>query len=60
MNENLTSTKFIMCSVCLAMVYAAFLLGKLDSSQFMPFVLGIVGIYSASNTVSKFADGKSS
>ena len=59
MNQNLTSTKFIMASVCLIMVFVAFMVGKIDAKEFMPFVLGILGIFSGTNVLAKFADKNS-
>ena len=58
MNENLTSTKFIMSSVCLVMVFIAFMAGKINAQDFMPFVLGILGLYQTSNVIAKFSDKK--
>jgi len=59
MNENLTSTKFIMAMVCLVMVFIGFIVGKISSETFMPFVLGILGIFSGANVFAKFADKNS-
>jgi len=58
-DSSLTSTKFIMSSVCLVMVFVAFLMDKISASEFMPFVLGILGTYSVTNTASKFIDRES-
>ena len=52
--ENLTSTKFIMSMICLIMVFVGFIMGKIDTNTFMPFVLGILGIFTGGNVVSKF------
>lgn len=59
MNENLTSTKFIMAMVCLVMVFIGFILGKISSETFMPFVLGILGIFSGANVIAKVIDKNS-
>ena len=56
LKDSVQSTKFIMSSVCLLMVFVAFLIGKIDSGEFMPFVLGILGIFTGGNVASKFAD----
>lgn len=53
MNSNLTSTKFIISVLCLTVVSAGFFLGKIASEIFMPFVLGILGIFTTGNVVSK-------
>ena len=58
-SESLTSTKFIMSSVCLIMIFIAFMTSKLDADTFMPFVLGILGTYTVGNTVSKIANKNS-
>lgn len=54
MNSNLTSTKFIMAVVCLIMVFIGFITDKISSEIFMPFVLGILGIFTGGNVASKF------
>lgn len=59
MNENLTSTKFLISVLCLVFVFAGFIVGKISAETFMPFVLGILGTYTAGNVASKFADPKS-
>jgi hypothetical protein len=41
------------------MVFVGFILGKISSEIFMPFILGILGIFTAGNVTSKFADPKS-
>jgi hypothetical protein len=56
LKDNIQSTKFIMAMVCLILVFIAFMAGKLDGQTFMPFVLGILGIFTTGNTLSKFAD----
>lgn len=48
-----------MSVLCLTVVSVGFFIGKISSEIFMPFILGILGIYGISNTVSKFADPKS-
>ena len=53
MNENIQSTKFIISVICLIMVFVGFLMGKIDEGVFMPFILGILGIYTGGNVVSK-------
>lgn len=55
-NENIYSTKFIMSAVCLLMVFVAFMLNKISSGEFMPFVLGILGTYTAGNVAAKFSN----
>lgn len=52
--ENFLSTKFIMSIVCLIMVFIGFIIGKIDTNTFMPFVLGILGIFTGGNVASKF------
>lgn len=59
MNENLLSTKFIICVLCLIIVSTGFFIGKISSEIFMPFILGIIGIFTAGNVTAKFADPKS-
>lgn len=56
LNENLTSSKFIISMVCLIMVFVAFMVDKITGEVFMPFVLGILGTYTVGNTVSKIVD----
>lgn len=56
LKDSIQSTKFIMSAVCLIMVFIAFILGRISSGEFMPFVLGILGIFTGGNVVSKFAD----
>ena len=53
MNDNLKSTKFIISMVTLGMVFTAFMMDKIGATEFMPFVLGILGIYTTGNTISK-------
>ena len=59
MNDNLKSTKFIISMVTLGMVFTAFIMGRIDETAFMPFVLGILGIYTTGNTISKAIDKES-
>jgi predicted PurR-regulated permease PerM len=59
MNPNLTSTKFIISVLCLIVVSIGFFLGKITSEIFMPFILGILGIFTAGNVVSKKIDDTS-
>jgi len=53
MNENIKSTKFIITVLCLVVVSVGFFIGKITSEIFMPFILGILGIYGITNTASK-------
>ena len=55
MNQNLTSTKFIISVLCLLIVSAGFFIGKISAEIFMPFILGILGIFTGGNVVSKFS-----
>jgi len=59
MNENLKSTKFIISVLCIIVVSIGFFIGKITAEVFMPFVLGILGIYGITNTASKIIDPKS-
>ena len=59
MNSNLTSTKFIVSVLCLIIVSVGFFIGKISSEIFMPFVLGILGIFTTANVVSKEINKKS-
>jgi hypothetical protein len=59
MNQNLTSTKFIISILCLAVVSTGFFIGKISTEIFMPFILGILGIFTAGNVVSKKIDDTS-
>ena len=59
MNSNLTSTKFIISVLCLIVVSAGFFLGKITSEIFMPFILGILGIFTTGNVISKEINKKS-
>lgn len=52
-NSNLTSTKFIMSVLCLIIISAGFFIGKISAEIFMPFVLGILGVFTTGNVVSK-------
>jgi len=56
MISNLLSRKFIISLICLLMVFVGFLLNKISSDIFMPFVLGILGLYTAGNVGSKIAE----
>lgn len=56
---NFLSTKFIMGATCLVMVYIAFMMGKVSEDVFMPFMLGILGIFTGGNVVSKFSNTNS-
>lgn len=53
MNSNLTSTKFIISVLCLLVVSAGFFMGKITAEVFMPFILGIQGIFTTGNVISK-------
>ena len=59
MTDNLKSTKFITSMVCLVMVFVAFMLNKLSGTEFMPFILGILGIYTTGNVAAKIVDSTS-
>lgn len=59
MNSNLTSTKFIISVLCLLVVSAGFFVGKISSEIFMPFILGILGIFTTGNVISKEINKKS-
>lgn len=59
LKDNIQSTKFIMAMICLIMVFVGFMVGKISSETFLPFVLGVLGIFSGANVVSKFADRNS-
>lgn len=59
MNPNITSTKFIISVLSLLIVSAGFFIGKISSEIFMPFVLGILGIFTTANVVSKRIDDTS-
>jgi len=59
MNSNLTSTKFIISVLCLLVVSAGFFIGKITSEIFMPFILGILGIFTTGNVISKEINKKS-
>lgn len=52
--ENWKSTKFFISVLGLAMVYVAFMMGKLDQQTFMTVLLATTGIYSAANVAQKF------
>jgi hypothetical protein len=56
MNKNLTSTKFIMSVLCLVIISIGFFMDKISSEIFMPFVLGILGIFTTGNVISKKID----
>lgn len=56
MNPNITSTKFIISVLCLLIVSAGFFIGKISAEIFMPFILGILGIFTTANVVSKKID----
>jgi len=55
METNLKSTKFIMAVFCLVIVSIGFFIGKISADIFMPFVLGVLGIFSGSNVIQKFS-----
>jgi len=59
MSDSMKSTKFIMSTVCLVMVFVSFMFDKISSEIFMQTLLGILGTYAVTNTASKFADKKS-
>jgi len=56
---NLLSTKFLMSATCLVMVYFAFMIGKISEEVFMPFMLGILGIFTGGNVISKYSNTNS-
>jgi len=51
--ENFLSTKFVIALLCLLIVSAGFFIGKISAEIFMPFVLGILGIITGGNVISK-------
>lgn len=51
--ENFLSTKFIMSVLCLVIVSVGFFMDKISTEIFMPFILGILGIYTGGNVISK-------
>lgn len=59
MNDNLKSTKFITSIICLVMVFVGFMLNKISGAEFMPFILGILGIYTTGNVASKMVNNQS-
>jgi hypothetical protein len=36
------------------MVFIGFMMNKISGAEFMPFILGILGIYTTGNVVSKY------
>ena len=57
-DNNLLSTKFISAMSCLIIVSIGFFVGKISSEIFMPFVLGILGIFTGGNVIQKFSPEK--
>lgn len=58
MADNWKSTKFFLSVLSLAMVYSAFMLGKLDQQTFMSVVIATTGLYSVANVAQKFRPGE--
>lgn len=59
MNPNLTSTKFIVSVLCLIIVSVGFFIGKISAEIFMPFVFGILAVFTTGNVISKEINKKS-
>jgi len=49
MNPNIYSTKFIISVLCLIMLFIGFMMNKISADIFLPFLLGIQGVYTSGN-----------